>query len=254
PTWDKLNTYFTEYRTTHDFHLAKVDCTIQIGTLALGGYTALLTNHAFNRCTTDLCIERGVSRYPTIKLYHSGQEVDDYTSSDFSFETMLAYIESNAAKYLPIAPPRLRETPNPDGLVVLLTADTFRKEFYAPWCSHCKRFAPTWEKLGAKLRGRVNVGMVDCIAHKGGFKGGWVVRIFPTLKFFSDGKIVDFKLPRTMDKLLEFVEEEAGRFERDTGSTWVATDLARLEWEKEVLLIYVYDERSPPENLVSGWV
>lgn len=39
-------------------------------------------------------------------------------------------------------------------------------KFYAPWCGHCKRLAPDWERLADEMYGTgINVGSVDCTEH-----------------------------------------------------------------------------------------
>jgi thiol-disulfide isomerase/thioredoxin len=40
-------------------------------------------------------------------------------------------------------------------------------KFYAPWCGHCKRLAPTWEELATKAKGSFNVAKLDCTTEKG---------------------------------------------------------------------------------------
>ena len=39
-------------------------------------------------------------------------------------------------------------------------------KFYAPWCGHYKRLAPTWDELSNLHEGELNVAKVDCTVEK----------------------------------------------------------------------------------------
>ena len=40
-------------------------------------------------------------------------------------------------------------------------------KFYAPWCGHCKKLAPTWLDLHNDVGSEANVAKVDCTTDKG---------------------------------------------------------------------------------------
>ncbi|KAF0974292.1 hypothetical protein FDP41_006902 [Naegleria fowleri] len=59
--------------------------------------------------------------------------------------------------------------------------------FIAPWCGHCQRLHPEYEKAAKSLGGVVNMGRVNCdnekeLAQRFGIKGFPTIKVFPTFK------------------------------------------------------------------------
>mmetsp|Transcript_12361 Transcript_12361/g.41814 ORF Transcript_12361/g.41814 Transcript_12361/m.41814 type:complete len:213 (-) Transcript_12361:31-669(-) len=102
--------------------------------------------------------------------------------------------------------------------VVQLTADNFEHDtqvatgsttgnwfvmFHAPWCGHCKRLKPTWEELAEELKGEVNVASVDVPANRA-LGSRFRIKGFPTLLYFSHGKMYKFSGSRKLETLKDY--------------------------------------------------
>lgn len=58
-------------------------------------------------------------------------------------------------------------------------------EFYAPWCGHCQRLVPEYEKAAENLKGLVKVGSVNCDDQSNQpICARFQIQGFPTLKLF----------------------------------------------------------------------
>jgi protein disulfide-isomerase A1 len=120
--------------------------------------------------------------------------------------------------------PFLKSEPVPeknDGPVKIVVGKTFDEivlddtkdvllEFYAEWCGHCKKFAPEYEKLGAKLADIENL----VIAKIDGSENDTPVQIqgFPTIFFFPKGRKTDpisYDGGRTAKDVYQFVKKNA---------------------------------------------
>ena len=81
--------------------------------------------------------------------------------------------------------------------VVILTADTFQAQvldsekivfvkFYAPWCGHCVKLAPTWSKLANEINNpNIVIAKVDLTQNKLPMLD---IKGFPTLILFKNGQ------------------------------------------------------------------
>jgi len=83
-------------------------------------------------------------------------------------------------------------------------------EFYAPWCGHCKKLAPTYDELGEKMAGeKVDIVKMDATAND--VPSGWDVRGFPTLFWLPSDtkKPVPYNGGRELDDFVKYIAEKA---------------------------------------------
>lgn len=85
-------------------------------------------------------------------------------------------------------------------------------KFFAPWCGHCKEFAPEYEKVAKKAKelGKPYIlADLDATVHK---KAATKENIegFPTVKLYVNGKAIDYNGERTKDEVLAFLDKKTG--------------------------------------------
>ncbi|KAM9838750.1 protein disulfide isomerase family A, member 8 [Aulostomus maculatus] len=88
--------------------------------------------------------------------------------------------------------------------------ETMLVKFYAPWCGHCKKLAPEFERAATKLKGNVQLAKVDCTAHSDTC-GRFGVSGYPTLKIFRNGRDSSpYDGPRSAEGIYQHMKKQMG--------------------------------------------
>lgn len=210
-------------------NVAKVDCTVD----------------------RDLATRFGIRGFPTIKLLRDGKMYDfnqRRTVNDFSTFAEKTYLDVEPRE-IPSAPAQIKQEPaSPEPPVeaekkeelepkqeevkeplveskkevIVLSKDNFDErtksgdwfiEFYSPRCGHCKRLAPTWDKLAETAADSLHVAKVDCTSHQEVCRRFGVTG-YPTIKLFQEGVPGNgYGGPRTVDAFLKFYDQAKGKDE-----------------------------------------
>lgn len=193
PTWEQLAEISNEQ--DNNVQIVKVDCTID----------------------SSLCTEHDVTGYPTLKFFKAGESKGTKFKGTRDLPSLISFVVEQINTPFGDA----HEAPSPPDAVnglLELTEDTFDKhissgyhfvKFYAPWCGHCQKLAPTWEELAKSLRNsnHVSISKVDCTQHRS-VCSQFDIKGYPTLLWIEDGKKVDkYVGQRTHEELKAYVSK-----------------------------------------------
>lgn len=180
----------------------------------------------------DLCDKNGVGGYPSLFMYKDGEKVGEFKSNrelDVLKTFLRKYTDTDTdskpattlAEEIPVAPAPPKQRPkaiilNSDGEVLPLSPNNFDKtlsqgptfvKFFAPWCGHCKKLAPTWKQLARHMQNKVTIGEVNCDEHNALCKAH-NIQGYPTLVWFGqESERHEYNGGRKLEQLRAFVEK-----------------------------------------------
>lgn len=88
---------------------------------------------------------------------------------------------------------------------------TILVDYWAPWCTYCRRIGPAYEKIAQQygeqlVVAKVNIDDEPQLAHQER------IEVIPTLVFYKDGKAVGSVVaPESKSAIQAFVEENLGK-------------------------------------------
>ena len=213
----------------------------------------------------DKAVEAGPDKEEVVKEKVQ-DEVKDKEAASSKLESLKNEPTKEPTKAATPTPTPAKATPvkavstyNPSGISDPLTAEKFQSaitnthdawfvKFYAPWCHHCQALKPNWDNMARQMKGKLNVGEVDCDVEKRLCKDA-KVRGYPTMLFFRGGERIEYEGLRGLGDLLDYANKASsisGGVEDVDAAAFKA-----LEEKEEVVFVYFYDHATTSEDFAA---
>jgi protein disulfide-isomerase A6 len=165
----------------------------------------------------DLGSRFDVHGFPTLKYFPKGSSTPESYEGGRSAEDIINFINGKAGtnakvKKAPSAVVELDES-NFNSIVLDSSKDVLA-EFYAPWCGHCKKLIPDYEKVASAFSNEPNVvvAKLDADAAKS-LASKYGVTGFPTILFFGKNNKENperYEKGRDVESFVTFLNDKAG--------------------------------------------
>ena len=101
---------------------------------------------------------------------------------------------------------------NKEQFQTLITGDQpVLVDFWAPWCSYCRRIAPAYEKIAEQYDDRLLVGKVN-IDEQPQIAQAEQIEVIPTLVLYQNGKAIGTVVaPESKAAIDAFIRETLGK-------------------------------------------
>ncbi|KAI9006372.1 thioredoxin-like protein [Hyaloraphidium curvatum] len=278
PTWGQLTTRLADLA-SRNFRIFKVECTENeqlCKSQRLAGYPSIILFHDGkrvddyhgSRALEDLeRYARSKADQYAVEAPEEGEVVstDDVQETEDVAESPRAPVEAIRGDiqrvYSNIYPSGgdaagdgstiVLDSRNFDEQTLLQPSSPIFVKFYAPWCQHCQKLMPTWDKLGQNpdVKGKVRIGKVDCTSSKELCKR-FEVKGYPSLKLVHGNDTIDYRGPRSAESLVAFCQAQLKLPVLAT----TASSLHEDTKDQELAFVFLYSDHDGAADLMAKFI